>query len=103
MATVTATGAGMLMSVQPEVGSSNTDGDFTFSGLRAGTYHVAISEFGDIDFPVTMRDVTVGVGLSAEVSFQCPRRGPAQRRRRVPLHHRRHGMPLMMMPHTRAA
>ena len=76
VATVTATGAGMLMSVQAVAGSSNTDGDFTLSGLRAGTYHVAISDFGDIDFPVTTRDVTVGVGLSAEVSFSAPGEGP---------------------------
>ena len=72
VATVTASGAGMLMSVEAVVGSSDTDGDFTLSGLRAGTYHVAISDFGDIDFPVTTRDVTVGVGLSANVSFSAP-------------------------------
>ena len=71
MATVTATGGGMLMSEQAAVGSSDTNGDFTLPGLRAGTYHVAISDFGDIDFPVTTRDVTVGVGLSANVSFSA--------------------------------
>ena len=71
VATVTATGAGMLMSVQAAVGSSDSNGDFTLPGLRAGTYHVAISDFGDIDFPVTTRDVTVGVGLSANVSFSA--------------------------------
>ena len=76
VATVTASGAGMLMSVEAVVGSSNTDGDFTLSGLRAGTYHVAISDVGDIDFPVTTRDVTVGVGLSANVSFSAPGEGP---------------------------
>ena len=76
VATVTASGAGMLMSVEAVVGSSDTDGDFTLSGLRAGTYHVAISDFGDIDFPVTTRDVTVGVGLSANVSFSAPGEGP---------------------------
>ncbi len=72
VATVTATGAGMLMSEQAVVGSSDTDGNFELTGLRAGTYHVAISDFGDIEFPVTTRDVTVGVGLSANVSFNAP-------------------------------
>ena len=72
VATVTATGAGMLMSEDPVSGSSNTDGDFELTGLRAGTYHVTISDFPDIEFPVTTRDVTVGVGLSANVSFSAP-------------------------------
>ena len=55
------------------VGSSDTDGDFELTGLRAGTYHVEISQFPEgIEFPVTMRDVTVGVGLSANVSFDAP-------------------------------
>ena len=69
VATVTATGSGMLTDEEPKIGSSDTDGNFELTGLRAGTYHVAISEFGDIEFPVTMRNVTVGVGLSANVSF----------------------------------
>ena len=43
--TVTATGAGMLMDEDPAVGSSNTDGDFELTGLRAGTYHVTISDY----------------------------------------------------------
>ncbi len=71
VATVTATGGGMLMSEQAVVGSSDTNGDFALTGLRAGTYHVAISDFGDIEFHVTTRDVTVGVGLSANVSFSA--------------------------------
>ena len=73
VATVTATGAGMVMSEQAVVGSSDTDGNFELAGLRAGTYHVEISELPEgIEFPVTMRDVTVGVGLSANVSFDAP-------------------------------
>ena len=73
VATVTATGAEILMSEQAVVGSSDTDGDFELTGLRAGTYHVEISQFPEgIEFPVTMRDVTVGVGLSANVSFDAP-------------------------------
>ena len=71
VATVTASGGGMLMSEQAVVGSSNTDGNFELTGLRAGTFHVTISDFGDIEFPVTTRDVTVGVGLSANVSFDA--------------------------------
>ena len=71
VATVTATGGGMLMSEQAVVGSSDTDGNFELTGLRAGTFHVTISDFGDIEFPVTTRDVTVGVGLSANVSFDA--------------------------------
>ena len=73
VATVTATGAGMLMDEDPAVGSSNADGDFELTGLRAGTYHVTISDYPEaIEFPVTTRDVTVGVGLSANVSFSAP-------------------------------
>ena len=73
VATVTATGAGMLMSEDPVAGSSNTDGDFELTGLRSGTYHVTISDFPEgLEFPVTTRDVTVGVGLSANVSFSAP-------------------------------
>ena len=76
VATVTATGGGMLMSERAVVGSSDTDGNFELTGLRAGTYHVTISDFGDIEFPVTTRDVTVGVGLSANVSFDAAGDGP---------------------------
>ena len=73
VATVTASGAGSLMSEQANSGSSNADGDFELAGLRAGTYHVEISQFPEgIEFPVTMRDVTVGVGLSANASFDAP-------------------------------
>ena len=73
VATVTASGAGRLMSEQANSGSSNADGDFELTGLRAGTYHVEISQFPEgIEFLVTMRDVTVGVGLSANVSFDAP-------------------------------
>ena len=73
VATVTASGAGRLMSEQANSGSSNADGDFELTGLRAGTYHVEISQFPEgIEFLVTMRDVTVGVGLSANASFDAP-------------------------------
>ena len=73
VATVTATRSGMLMSSeQPVVGSSDTDGNFELTGLRAGTYHVAISDLPEgIEFLVTMRDVTVGVGLPGNVSFNA--------------------------------
>ena len=69
VATVTATGAGMLMSQQAVLGSSGTDGNFELPGLRAGTYAVAISDFGDHEFVVTSRAVTVVVGQSASVAF----------------------------------
>ena len=73
VATVTASGAGRLMSEQANSGSSDVDGDFELTGLRAGTYHVEISQFPEgIEFLVTMRDVTVDVGLSANVSFDAP-------------------------------
>ncbi len=78
VATVTATGTGVLMDEEPAVGTSNTDGDFVLPGLRAGGYSVTISEFGDIEFPVTTRDVTVAVGLPGNVSFNAPGEdGPA--------------------------
>ena len=69
VATVTATGAGMLMSQQAVLGSSGTDGNFELPGLRAGTYTVAISDFGDHEFVVTSRAVTVVVGQSVSVAF----------------------------------
>ncbi len=76
VATVTASGTGMLMDEDPAVGSSNTDGDFELTGLRGGGYTVTISDFGDVEFPVTSREVTVGVGLSASVSFNAPGEDP---------------------------
>ena len=87
VATVTATGAGMLTDEEPAIGSSDTDGDFELTGLRAGTYMVTISDFGDIEFVVTSRAVTVGVGQSASVAFI------ADRARHDGEHHwsRRHG------------
>ena len=69
VATVTATGKAMLMDEEPAAGTSNTDGDFTLSGLRAGGYTVTIADFGDHEFTITSREVTVGVGLSALVAF----------------------------------
>ena len=69
VATVTATGEGMLTDEEPAIGSSDTDGDFELTGLRAGTHMVTISDFGDIEFVVSSRAVTVGVGQSASVAF----------------------------------
>ena len=69
VATVTATGKSMLMDEDPTADTSNTDGDFTLSGLRAGGYTVTISDFGDHEFTVTSREVTVGVGQSGSVAF----------------------------------
>ena len=69
VATVTATGKGMLMDEQPVVRISNTDGDFVVPGLRAGDYTVTISEFGDHEFAVSSRAVTVVAGQSTSVTF----------------------------------
>ena len=74
VATVTATGKGMLMDEQPAVGTSDTDGDFVLPGLRAGDYTITISEFGDHEFAVSSRAVTVVAGQSASVTFVA---GPA--------------------------
>ena len=53
--------------------SSDADGNFELTGLRAGGYAVTISDYPEgTEFPVTTRDVTVGVGLSATVSFNAP-------------------------------
>ena len=73
VATVTAAGSGMLTDEEAAVGSSDTDGNFELTGLRAGGYAVTISDYPEgTEFPVTTRDVTVGVGLSATVSFNAP-------------------------------
>ena len=69
VATVTATGKGMLMDEQPVVRISNTDGDFVVPGLRAGDYTVTISQFGDHEFAVSSRTVTVVAGESTSVTF----------------------------------
>ena len=72
VATVTAMGTGMLTSEEPKIGTSNADGDFELTGLRAGGYMVTISDYPEgTEFPVTTRDVTVGVGLSATASFDA--------------------------------
>ena len=72
VATVTAAGSGMLTDEEPAIGSSDTDGNFELTGLRAGGYAVTISDYPeDTEFTVTTRDVTVGVGLSATVSFNA--------------------------------
>ena len=46
-------------------------GDYAFTGLRAGTYTVEISEFdaGSYGFSNTSQSATVGVGASANVNF----------------------------------
>ena len=72
VATVTATGTGMLTSEEPKIGTSNADGDFELTGLRAGGYMVTISDYPEgTEFTVIARNVTVGVGLSATASFDA--------------------------------
>ena len=73
VATVTAAGSGMLTDEEPAIGSSDTDGNFELTGLRAGGYAVTISDYPEgTEFPVTTRDVTVSVGMGAKVSFNAP-------------------------------
>ena len=73
MATVTATGTGMLTDEEPAIGSSDADGNFELPGLRAGSWMVTISDYPEgIEFTFTTRNVTVGVGVSAPVSFDAP-------------------------------
>ena len=70
VATVNVAGTGMLAGMGSDaVGSSDTNGDFEFTGLRAGDYTVTISDFGTAVIAVTSRDVTVAVGQSANVTF----------------------------------
>ena len=72
VATVTAMGTGMLTSEEPKIGTSNADGDFELTGLRAGGYMVTISDYPEgTEFTVIARNVTVGVGLSATASFDA--------------------------------
>lgn len=74
LGSVTAGGRG-LAGVSVSIGSSsvNTDsnGQFAFSGLRAGTYTVTMSGFdaGQYTFASTTATVTVGVGESKVTSF----------------------------------
>ena len=68
VATVELAGTGMLAG-ESRAGGSDPNGNFEFTGLRAGDYTVTISEFGTATFTVTSRDVTVAVGQSANVSF----------------------------------
>ena len=52
--------------------STQTDasGLYTFTQLRAGSYRVELSDFAaDVDFPITSRNVTVGVGGAETISF----------------------------------
>lgn len=74
LGSVTAGGKG-LAGVKVTLGTSsvNTDanGQYAFSGLRAGSYTVTISGFdaGQYTFASTSSNVTVGVGESKVVSF----------------------------------
>ena len=68
VATVSLAGTGMLSGVSAS-GTSDTNGDFEFTGLRAGDYTVTVSDFGSAEIPVTSRDVTVATGQSASVTF----------------------------------
>jgi hypothetical protein len=51
--------------------TTGTGGDYSFSGLRAGTYTVAVSDFdaSTYSFAATSESVTLGVGSSEVVTF----------------------------------
>ncbi len=54
-----------------ETAETNDDGEYAFSGLRAGDYAVAISGYdsGDYEFGTTSQDVTVALGTTMQVGF----------------------------------
>ena len=73
---VAVSGEGPLEGVTVSIGGGNTTttdaaGQYSFSGLRAGDYTVSISGFDatQYSFAETSKDVTVGAGESASVSF----------------------------------
>jgi hypothetical protein len=74
LGSVAAGGAG-LTGVNVSIGSSSTitdaNGQYSFSGLRAGTYTVTLSGFNaqQYAFATSTQNVTVGVGESKVVSF----------------------------------
>lgn len=62
--TVSLTGAGAAS------GATNASGVYTATGLRAGTYTVAISGYpSEVTFGSASQNVTVGVGQTAQVGF----------------------------------
>lgn len=62
--TVSLTGAGSAS------GATNAAGVYTATGLRAGTYTVAISGYpADVTFANAAQNITVGVGQTAQVGF----------------------------------
>ncbi len=74
---VTVEGAGQanvkvtLSGMSSATATTSADGAYAFTGLRAGTYTVEISEFdaGSYGFSNTSQSATVGVGASASVNF----------------------------------
>ena len=52
-------------------GTSDTEGDYELPPVEAGDYTVTISEFGDHEFDVTSRPVTVVAGEIANASFKA--------------------------------
>ena len=50
--------------------STNEVGQFAFQSLRAGTYDVTISDFGEAEFPTTSQSASLSVGESKVISFE---------------------------------
>ena len=58
-----------LSGMSESLTSTDAVGQFAFANLRAGSYTVAISDFGAVQFPRTGQSVTIAVGESKVVSF----------------------------------
>ncbi|MCH7563190.1 MAG: carboxypeptidase regulatory-like domain-containing protein [Gemmatimonadetes bacterium] len=59
-----------LSGVETGTATTGVNGDFSFPGLRAGTFTVALSDLAaDLTFAITERQVTLGVGDAVTVEF----------------------------------
>lgn len=68
-----------LSGVETGTAISGVNGEFSFPGLRAGTFTVTLSDLpADLTFAITERQVSVGVGDAATVEFSGIQEKPAQ-------------------------
>ena len=58
-----------LAGISESLTSTNDAGQFGFRSLRAGTYSVEISDFGEAEFARTSQSVSVAVGEARVISF----------------------------------